>query len=122
MLEEFKNVYQHEGEPKRRWFSDEYFDLIVWYTESNSIFGFQLCYDKQRNQRAVTWKYPSLYFHMRVDDGENQPGHYKSTPILVPDGTFDYKGIAELFKKESLHIEPHITEVVYERVINYKGD
>jgi len=30
MLEESEYVRQVKGEPKRRWFSDDYFDLIVW--------------------------------------------------------------------------------------------
>ena len=31
MLVEYRNVRQIRGEGHRRWFSDEYFDLIVWY-------------------------------------------------------------------------------------------
>ena len=120
MLVEYKDVYQPEGEPKRRWFFDNYFDLIVWYNEEGNIFGFQLCYDRPRNQRALTWKSPSLYFHMRIDDGENRPGNYKSTPILVPDGVFDFKSIAERFKIVSTNVDSNISELVYDKIINYK--
>ena len=34
------------GDYDRRWLSDDYFDLIVWYTSTNTVHGFQLCYDK----------------------------------------------------------------------------
>ncbi len=120
MLEEYKNVYQPEGEPKRRWFSDEYFDLIVWYDDKDVIFSFQLCYDKTRKQRAITWKNPSYYFHMKVDDGENRPGNYKSTPILVPDGIFDYRNIAERFKNDSAQLDSNISTLVYDKILTYR--
>lgn len=34
-----------QGDYKRSWMTDEYFDLIVWYEPGNAIHGFQLCYD-----------------------------------------------------------------------------
>jgi hypothetical protein len=47
MLNEIANPRQIPGEGPRRWFTDSYFDLIVWYQgASSSIAGFQLCYDK----------------------------------------------------------------------------
>ena len=73
MLTEFVNVRQVPGEPKRRWFSDDNFELIVWMNEDGKIIGFQLDYDKDKNMRALTWKDPSSYFHHRVDDGEDHP-------------------------------------------------
>ena len=36
MLSEDTHVRQIEGEPKRRWFSDYYFDLIVWLESQES--------------------------------------------------------------------------------------
>jgi len=30
----------------RRWISDDYFDLIVWYDRKDMVHGFQLCYGK----------------------------------------------------------------------------
>lgn len=121
MLVEYKEVYQPIGEPKRRWFSDYYFDLIVWYTDEDIISGFQLCYDKSRNQRAMTWKRPSSYSHMRIDDGENRPGQYKATPILVPDGIFDIHSIAERFKHVSNAMDPAIAILVYEKILEYQN-
>jgi len=34
MLCEIKNVKQYDGEPQRRWFVDDYFDLIVWLSKA----------------------------------------------------------------------------------------
>ena len=41
------------GDRDRRWIADEYFDLIVWYEDDQTIHGFQLCYDKPGRERAL---------------------------------------------------------------------
>jgi hypothetical protein len=121
MLKELEDIRQIEGEPKRRWFADLYFDLIVWFSEDNEIQGFQLCYDKDNNERALTWRRSSVYTHHRVDDGEGNPGRYKATPILIADGIFDYRVIADRFLKESNEIDSAISKFVYEKLIQYKN-
>jgi hypothetical protein len=119
MLNEIANPRQVPGEGPRRWFSDPYFDLIVWYREDgSSIDGFQLCYDKEREERALTWRRDTGFDHKRIDDGE-VTGRMKMTPVLVPDGSFDYSGIAERFRRESEKIDPEIRDFIYERVMNY---
>ena len=56
MLTESRRVRQIKNEPRRRWFSDDYFDLIVWLGNGHEIIGFQLCYDKFGIERALSWK------------------------------------------------------------------
>jgi hypothetical protein len=119
MLREFANVRQIEGEHWRRWFADRYFDLIVWLAEDGEITGFQLCYDKEGDQRALTWNRPGSYTHTGIDDGENRPARYKQTPILVADGSFDHTAIAERFKRASLKIDPPLAKFVYARLLAY---
>lgn len=117
MLEEHTNVRQFEGEPRRRWFANDYFDLIVWFDESDEIVGFQVCYDKSRRERALTWFKHTGYMHHRVDDGEHTTDIIrKATPILVSDGSFDHEQIASLFKEQSTEIERKISKFVYEKV------
>ncbi len=55
MLRELADVRQIPGEPRRRWFADDYFDLIVWFDKRGQIIGFQLCYDLPRDEHALTW-------------------------------------------------------------------
>jgi hypothetical protein len=55
MLQEEVRETAEDQEPRRRWFSDEYFDLVVWQSVGNGIVGFHLCYDKARTERAVSW-------------------------------------------------------------------
>ncbi len=119
MLREISNTRQIKGEPRRRWFSDEYFDLIVWLDKNGETVGFQLCYDVSNDQRALTWTKESGYTHNRVDDGEDSPGNYKASPVLVADGLFPYKEIAEAFKRGSRQINKIISNLVYEKILNY---
>lgn len=121
MLKEILNTRQVKGDPKRRWFSDDYFDLIIWLNEQNNIVGFQLCYDKINNERAFTWDKEKGYTHHRIDSGENIPGRFKATPILIDDGIFDYETIANIFKKESKQLDKKTTNFVYENILKYKS-
>ena len=122
MLKEVQHVRQIEGEPKRRWFSDQFFDLIVWFDEEDEIIGFQLCYDVSGDERALTWKEDSVYTHDRVDQGEarpDTPGMRKATPVLVKDGLFEYKKIAAQFKGKSREIDETVAVFVYEKILQY---
>jgi hypothetical protein len=121
MIKEAINVRQIKGDLKRRWFSSDYFDLIVWYSEEGQINGFQLCYDKDRNERAITWKTSIGYSHNRIDDGENHLGVYKATPILIADGAFDRHMIATAFKRESKNIEKDISVFIHKKLLEFNG-
>ena len=120
MLSEIKHVRQIHGEGHRRWFSDKFFDLIIWYNDDGEIEGFQLCYDKGENERAVTWHKDSGFAHTGVDDGEDKIRLYKMTPILVSDGVFDNKKIAKKFREESTEIDSNISAFVFDKLIMYQ--
>jgi hypothetical protein len=112
VLAEYANVQQIPGQRRRRWFHSLDEDLIVWYSDDGSLYGFQLCYDKQRSERALTWLPPSGFSHHRVDDGEGPPLTYKRTPILVADGEFDACALAHRFAQVSETLPPEIFEFV----------
>jgi len=120
MIKEENNLRQINGDPERRWFSDQFFDLIVWFDENDKIIGFQLCYDKQKDERSLTWKEESGYAHHRIDDGEKRPGRFKSSPILVTDGIFDSETISNIFKEESQHIDQNISTFVYKKLLEQR--
>lgn len=125
MLVECQRVRQIRGEGHRRWFTDDYFDLIVWYdgpsADPSNVTGFQLCYDRGGYERALTWRRDRGYTHERVDTGESAPGSPKSTPILVADGVFDSSGVAERFREASRRIEPALADLVLEKLASYAG-
>ncbi|MFW5801518.1 MAG: hypothetical protein ACOCVC_05770 [Spirochaeta sp.] len=113
MLREITNVRQIPEEGTRRWFRDENFDLIVWYEPDNpnQMHGFQLCYDAQGSERAVTWRRTSGYQHHRIDTGE-EPFSPKRTPILIEDGHFSPGSVLSSFRKAAKEIDPDITAAV----------
>ena len=118
MLAEFQNVRQIPREGHRRWFTDNNFDLIVWYDDESRLTGFQLCYDKTGHERALTWTVAHGFQHNKIDAGEI-PGHTKMTPVIVADGEFNAGPIAELFRRESSAIDPAVSRFVYSAVRGY---
>jgi hypothetical protein len=125
MLYEFHDVKQYPEEGFRRWFLDDYFDLIIWYDNNQNLIGFQLCYDKNFNEHAITWhKNPQndngSYIHTRVDSGD-LTFHAKGTPILAADGQFAKLDISQKFKEASQKIEPEIAQFVYQKLLTYQN-
>ncbi|MDD5209081.1 MAG: hypothetical protein PHV36_06825 [Elusimicrobiales bacterium] len=119
MLKEAKNVSQSAGEPRRRWFDDEYFDLIVWFEKDDSIFGFQLCYDREYKPRALTWTKKDGYKHTGIDDGEGG-GILKESPVLVVDGLFDSGAIGKKLEAAAKELPPQISLFVLKKVSDFK--
>lgn len=120
MLRELRGVRQDPNERYRRWFEDEYFDLIVWY-EGTGVYGFQLCYDTQGRERALTWIRGKGFSHNRVDTGERAVGR-SGTPILVQDGLFDKSLISGKFKAAAAGIDPAVVELVYGALQRFPDD
>jgi len=119
VLSEIKNPRQVTGEPHRRWFTDEYFDLIVWEDPIGSVVAFQLCYDKGPHEKALTWGEVSGFEHRGIDDGENRVQHHKMTPILIPDGEFEREPILNRFLQESGQIDNTIRNFVIQKLNQY---
>lgn len=119
MLSEIRGVRQIPGEGRRRWFRDEKLDLIVWYDDGD-VTGFQLCYDTDADERAITWYATGSFVHARVDSGDH-PGQINATPILVSDGVFDATSIAERFRAAAAEIDPEIAQMVYRKLLEYPG-
>lgn len=116
MLKELKKVRQLPGDPPRRWFSDDYFDLIVWLEPGGGFWGFQLCYDLGRSPRALTWSKKYGYRHSGIDDGESVFGMAKNSPVLVADGLFDAPSIERRFARSAAELPRDIRELVLDRI------
>lgn len=96
MLREIGAGRQDGSRGVRRWFQDEYFDLYLWHDASGAPVAFQLCYDRARNEGAITWSRGAGYGHDRVDAGDDSPKRLM-TPILRADGTPPYFRIYDRF-------------------------
>ena len=114
MFRELKDV-DRQGEKKRRWFEDSYFDLCVWYDPDGSIYGFQLCYDRNYNEHSFTWDREKGSHHNRIDSGDEFPGP-KRTPILIPDGILPYEHLVKAFRDSSQGLDGDIVAIVLEKL------
>jgi hypothetical protein len=116
-VQEVLRARQVPGEPPRRWFSSSELDLIVWCDDAGAPIAFQLCYDKGRRERALTWEPATGLIHSAVDDGERTVGmRYKATPILEPDGPLDIPRVAERFRAARPGLPPDIADFVSARL------
>jgi len=98
---------------RRRWFASADLDLIVWFDGADSPIAFQLCYDKRRSERALTWKPETGFVHMVVDSGGRQDRlRYKATPILIEGGQVDLNRVRDLLSAECDRLPPAIVEFV----------
>jgi hypothetical protein len=80
--------------------------------------GFQLCYDKTGEERALSWIREHGFQHSRIDSGEVSR-HAKITSVIVADGEFSKEDVAELFRKEVAKIDPGLARLVYSAVKAY---
>ena len=114
MLKEYP-TQQHKGDFKRRWFSSSYFDLIIWQNDLSEITRFQLCYDKQGQERALTWTEGRDFDHNYIDDGETTPLR-NETPVLLADGLFPAMVVLDKFIADSGVIEQQIRSFIIEKL------
>lgn len=112
MLKEIKSTRQIPGENARRWFTSDKSDLFVWYNQNREPVGFQLCYDKNKQEKSFIWKSDKTSNHTAIDSGEHTGIHYKQTPIHVADGIPDYIYIRKQFLNESDGLPHEIIEMV----------
>jgi hypothetical protein len=122
MLRELSDVRQIEGSRRRRWFQSSNEDLIVWYAEDDSIYGFQLCYDRHDDERALTWMRGQGFSHNRIDAGEGSALRYKRSPVLVADGRFDAHAMMRRFMEISAALPQEIGEFVSGKLAEYPND
>ncbi len=118
-MKENTHVRQIAGEPRRRWFSSENLDLIVWLNDDDTFAGFELCYDKMCNERSIRWHAGEHFLHTAVDDGEQRPGKYKASPILVADGIFDARRIHSLLAGEAQSLPKDVADFVLRALENH---
>ena len=122
MLHEIVKARQVSGDPARRWFTSPNIDLFIWVNDEGSPTGFQLCYDKQHREHALTWTMESGFSHMAVDGGESRPARHKGAPILVANGAFDARQILEDFRREAKSLPAEFMQMVESRIGELAGE
>jgi len=120
MLREIGRVRQDSEHGRRRWFQDDEFDLFVWHAPDDGIIAVQLCYDRQHNERAVSWRRGTGFSHHKVDAGEALP-EAKMSPILLADGVVPYFRMFSRFVDASAELEPQLRAFLIERLREYRS-
>lgn len=112
MLVELHSPRQIAGEPERRWFTSRDMDLVVWQDAAGQPVGFQLCYDKRHQEKALTWRGEGTLSYAVVDAGDTHDMKHKASPVLLQGRTADLSALAESFRGEAGVLPPDIAALV----------
>lgn len=110
---EFKAVRQ-EPRGHRRWFEASDIELVVWHDDHGRHAGFQLLYQQEHEERALTWLPATGFAHSRVDSGDELTK--KQSPILIPDGAVPWEFIVDRFQRHAGSLEPDLRDFVLTRL------
>lgn len=111
---------RRDGQLRRRWFTDEDMDLYLWFDENDELRHLQLCYDKLRVERVLSWNEDIGYSHDRVDGGEHRGGGPR-TPIFRKGEACDVDTLIVRFRARSLNIDGALFDVVYRCLLRYSA-
>jgi hypothetical protein len=114
-LREILIVEQTDPLLRRRWFQSDYFDIFTWQDAQGAVTRFQLCYDVERDERALVWSRTDGFYHDGVDEGQS-PGGIGQTPIFVPAGKFDSGAVVPRFRRESETLPADLREFILAKI------
>ena len=109
---ERQHVRQNPGEEFRRCFTDDNFDLVVWYGPDDAVVGFELCYDRAKDEKAVRWLGGEGLSHFRVDTGEQLAPGNRSAMLVDRDGEFEADRVIACFEAAADGLPVEVAAVV----------
>lgn len=118
-LRELPRVQQVAGAPRRRWFHGHAMDLVVWEDSDGALLGFQLAYDKHRDEHSIEWRAGRGFCHYQVNDGEAL-ALSKETPFLYPDGAFERDRVLAAFLAAAGTLPPKIADFIAARLREFE--
>lgn len=121
MLRELRNVQQVRGEPTRRWFYCHEVDLVVWIDTDDTVSGFQLAYNKHKDEHSLAWHKDRGFSHYVVDDGEPMAG-VNDTPFLYANGPLDCDQALAQFSAVAELVPADIAGFVITRLREYEHE
>lgn len=119
MLYEIPRLRQTNRSYRKRWFTSSDMDLFIWFRETVPV-RFQLAYNKQDREKAITWDSHRGFRHYLVDSGETLPDHYKQTPILI--GLCDQQDLAVIAREFLVACEKvdiSLSDFIYARLMEH---
>lgn len=119
MLRELPDARPPQGQPRRRWFFCHEIDVVV-FEDEQGICGFQLAYDKHRNEHSLTWNRIRGFAHYVVDDGEPFAG-VNDTPFLYANGPFERDRVLQRFLSLASEVPPGIASFIEGKLRELNG-
>lgn len=117
MLREIGYIKQTPGQLFRRWFNDELLDLFVWQEEGGRITGFQLCFDKQADERALTYSEADGYALHNVHTEESSLD--MGSPVLRRGAELPFPHLLALLAERGAGIDSRVFRYVMEKLEAY---
>lgn len=122
-LTENKNVRQRPEEGFRRWFLNEYFDLIIWYeSREGELTGFQLCYDRGVSERAFTWQRGKRSSHFVSSGSDERGAPWIATAVLHGDAGPVPAEVLDRLRDEQGELDGALLTLVTETAERYNAD
>lgn len=120
-LSENRGVRQRPDEGFRRWFVNDYFDLIVWYEHRDGpMVGFQLCYSRGIDERAFTWNRGTRSSHY-VSAGGDERAHWLATAVLHGDAGPVPQHVVDRLREERGDVEDTLLGVIEREIGDYNA-
>ncbi|MGK0297912.1 MAG: hypothetical protein ACI9XC_001529 [Gammaproteobacteria bacterium] len=116
MLTEIINLNKTSRELDRRWFSDPSIDLYVWYNHNKEIVEFQISYDKQTNEKILSWDSESGFTNHNVDSGNVEPNKMKRSPIMTQGEQQNITYIKNIFITSAQKLEHDLYQFILSRL------
>lgn len=85
------------------WYCDDDWDLVVWVNDDQSPRGFQICYDRDNEEKALTFAHGE-FSHELVDEGNDEP-HTNHSPTLDHEVPLNAKKMLKEFEAKSEFME-----------------
>ncbi|HEV7902711.1 MAG TPA: hypothetical protein VGO96_02630 [Pyrinomonadaceae bacterium] len=117
MLREIRDVRRTPGQPSCRWFNDELLDLFVWQDEDGRIIGFQLCFDKDADERALTYSEANGYLLEDVQAEESSLD--MGSPVLANVSTLPFPRLLAQLAGRGAGIDSRVLRYVTEKLEAY---
>lgn len=121
MLREIRSVRQEKGANLKRWFQDDYFNLITW-SQDGRVISFELSYDRYGEPHLLRWRDGEGYLHSSVDEGEGRPGRPKMSPIPDAPKRALPQDLPSSFEERSVKIDPEISRLVIAGIKGYLSE
>lgn len=122
MLFEVKHLKQDSEQQHKRWFCDNYFDLLIWTDNLTKKFvKFELSFQKAYAERILSWSQENGFKLKDVADEDLLWSNQQLSPVYKPEVPFCAKQLAETFRSACEMIDASISNFVYQRILGYSS-